>query len=108
MNVDYKKLDVLRQSTVLGPIDKAKVLLARRNAEKFREYYIKQNPSDIIEVDYSVADELELNLRFLVLERYLERSWKNYSNMENDGYSLIEYTEDYIKQQVEKEQSTSL
>lgn len=100
------RLESLREITRLNPIDFFRVQQARRQAEKFRELYIKENPSDIIGVDYSVADDLEYSLRFRQLERNVEKSWKSYLGLENDGYGLAQYAEDFLLQHMNEKGQT--
>lgn len=93
-----EQLDALREITKLGPIAYVKVLKARKDAEVLRDFYIKSEPNDIIEVDYSSANDLEYSLRKRALERKVERDWLDYLATENDGYGLSEYADDVLKE----------
>ena len=108
VEIDKTSLDVLRKNTNLDLISEAKILLSKRRAEKQREIYIKQNPNDIIEVDYSDALELEYQLRKNAWVKSCEKAWMNYIKVENDGYGLFEYAEDNLERliQEEKEKNT--
>lgn len=100
------KLNALRQFVKLNPLDFMRVRRARKQAEAFRELYIRENPSDIIGVDYSVADDLEYQLRLAGLERDMEKSWRAYLSMENDGYGLRDFAEDFLKQYINEHKET--
>jgi hypothetical protein len=99
------KLMALRNMVKLNPIDFLKVKRACVQAEKFRDLYIKENPSDIIGVDYSIAEDLEYQLRLSTLERSMEREWRSYLDVEHDGLGLREYALGYLDQYM-KEQSS--
>lgn len=102
----FNRLESLRKMTKLNLIDYFRVRRARKQAERLRDCYIKLNPSDIIEVDYSVANDLETSLRFGQLMRDVEKAWKRYSELEHDGCGLSEFAEGFLKQQMnEKGQS---
>ncbi len=92
------ELDALRDMVKLNPFDYFRVQRARRQAEKFRDLYIKENPSDIIGVDYTIADDLEHSLRFRALERRVEKSWRDYLKVERDGYGLNDYARDVLNE----------
>ena len=98
----HEYLEFLRENTLLTPVSKLKVMNARRQAEKFRELYVTLNPSDNIGVDYSIADELEYQYRLISLQKRLEKGWKKYALVENDGLGLLEFTESYIEQKVQE------
>ena len=99
MNQEY--LEFLRENTLLTPVCKLKVMNARKQAEKFRDLYVTLNPSDKIGVDYSTADELEYQYRLNNLQKKLEKGWKKYALVENDGLGLLEFTESYVEQKVQ-------
>ena len=65
-------LEALRELVKLNPVDYIRVKRARMQAESFRDLYIRENPSDIIGVDYSIADDLEYQLRLAAYERICE------------------------------------
>ena len=99
---DQQVLESLREVTKLGPVAKLKVARERALAEKSRQSYIKQNPSDIIETDFTRANELESKLRFTSLENSMEKDWKGYEELEHDGLGLSEYAESYLTQYMEQ------
>ena len=105
MNEEVKAevLEKLRELTNLGPIAKLKLQRARRSAEKFRDLYIKENPSDQIGVDYSTANDLEYELRMNSLRNSMAKSWKEYLDYENDGLGLEEYVSDYLVRELNKD-----
>ena len=90
------KLETLREIEKLNPINFLRVAKARMEAEKLRELYIKENPSDIIETDFSVAEDLEYELLFNQLRRRVTKDWKDYIKLEQDGFGLDEYIEEVI------------
>lgn len=95
-------MESIREISRLGPVAKLKVARERLYAERDRQSYIKQNPSDIIETDFTKADELEYALRINSLANSLRRSWKDYKSIEHDDYGLIDYTEDYLESYMTK------
>ena len=101
--IDKISLDVLRKNTNLDLISEAKILLSKRRAEKQREIYIKQNPNDIIEVDYSDALELEYQLRKNAWVKSCEKAWMNYIKIENDGCGLFEFANGNLNRIIEEE-----
>ena len=102
-----EELEALRELTKLNPIAYAKVMKARKEAELYRDLYVKYHPNAPIEVDYSTADELEFSLRMNALERIAEKGWKKYIEVEKDGYGLNQYTNDLITQHINSKQSKS-
>ena len=103
----FNRLESLRKMTKLNLFDYFRVRRARSQAESLRDCYIKLNPSDIIGVDYSVANDLEASLRFGQLMRDVAREWKRYSDLEHDGCGLAEFAEGFLKQQMNEERKTS-
>lgn len=101
MEDNTEELNLLRELVNLNALDALKVKRARIEAEHFRDLYIKQNPGDITGVDYTTANDLELLLRRNKLENNLEKQWQKYG----DGLSLKEYTEEYIKEQLDNKYS---
>ncbi len=97
-----EKLEILRNLTTLNPLDALKVSKARKAAEKFRDVYIRENPSDVIGVDYTEANSIEYSLRFHTLEKNLTKDWQNYLKVEADGIGLREYTEDILNSRLEE------
>lgn len=103
---DQQVLETLRELTKLGPVAKLKVAREQALAEKSRQSYIKQNPSDIIETDFTQANELEYALRINALANKLEKDWKGYEETEHDDFGLIDYTEyqlsEYMKEKYQE------
>ena len=95
-DVKYEVLEGLREITKLNPIAEFKILRARRQADKFIDIYRKLNPGDEMSVDYSVANDLEYELRMEALSRSLEKGWAQYIALENDGLGLEDYVSDYL------------
>ena len=90
-----EELTFLRGNTKLGPISLLKINKAKKNAELYRKY-ILETEHELIEIDYSDADELEFELRLRSWENGLSRTWKQYP----DGLSLSEFAEMVMKQQI--------
>ena len=107
MNIDdyyakqKERLKYLRELVILNPIDKMRVLHARSYSEKYRAFYNKINPNDVIETDYSVADDLEYTLRYKSFVKKLEKDFVGYLNLEKDGYGLEEYAENTLNNYIE-------
>lgn len=98
--LDHNALEFLRENTKLGPIASLKVQKARKDAYEYRDLYMKYEPNDLIEVDFSTADELEYQLRFKAWEKSLERNWKQYG----DGLGLSEFAEIVLQQHLASEE----
>ena len=96
-----ERLYYLRELVVLNPIDKLRVLHARSLSEKYRNFYNMYNPNDIIETDYSVADDLEYTLRYKTFVKKLEKDFISYLNLEKDGYGLEEHAESVLNNYIE-------
>ena len=94
----YERLEALREITKLNPVAYAKVVKARHDADKFRDLYMKYEPNDQIGVDYTIANELEYELRFRALENGVEKQWKQYLGVEDDGYGLEDWAEDVLSE----------
>ena len=105
---NFERLEQLRELTELGPIAKFKIMRARKQAEDYRKLYIKENPDDVIGVDYSTANELEYELRMNSLRKSLEKQWAEYVTYENDGMGLDQYVNDYLVEQLNNSKGRSM
>jgi len=83
-----RKLDFLRKNTILGPFAILKIDKLRKESEEFRKWYLKME-GELIDIDYSMADNLEYDLRFRVWENGLARDWMKYG----DGLGLSEFAD---------------
>ena len=78
----YKKLNYLRKTVTLKPSEYIKVAKARKSAMRLTELYNKHEKRDLIGVDYSVADQLEYELRMKTYERIMYKMWVSYGKNE--------------------------
>lgn len=93
-SVDYNILNYLRENTSLSPIEVLKVKREQITAENNRKFYMKYEPSDLIEADYTVADQLEYNLRLKAFKHSVEKLWLEYG----DGQDFDEFVITMIKE----------
>ncbi len=94
---DYKVLEFLRKETVLGPIALIKIKNAKNIAEKVRNIYRIYEHANV-GVDFSLANELEMNYRLRALQKKLYTDWEMYG----EGLDIEEYTDRYIRNNMEK------
>ena len=85
--INYDELEFLRAKTILSPVAKLKVLVARRDADNFRNWYLK-NEGELLESDYANADKIEYDLRFQNWKNKCASMWRQYS----DGLDLDEFS----------------
>lgn len=95
--IDPKKLEYLRNNTFLGPIAIFKIARAKKQIDEFRKWY-NERENEIIDADYSIADELEYELRFNSLQNSVAKMWSQYG----DGLGLAEFTDMVIEQNIQK------
>ena len=93
--LDWDKLEYLRNETVLGPVAMYKVNRAKKLAENFRNIY-QQYEGEVVSTDYSVADELEYEMRFNAYCNKLSKDWLQYG----DGLGLQEFAENCMAQHI--------
>ena len=96
--LNYRKLDYLRNNTFIGPVAALKIANARKKAEKYAEWYQKMEHEQL-GVDYTLADELEYQIRFDAYQRGWEKAWKQYG----DGIGLREFADDALEQAIREE-----
>ena len=94
---NYEELEFLRQNTKLGPISLLKIQNIKNQSEKYRKWYLK-NERELLESDYSMADELEYELRTKAWENSLSRIWKN----NPDGQDLSEFAKMVMEQKMQE------
>ena len=95
--MDINKLHVLRSCTTLNPNQKIKVMKAFKQANNYVKLYNSMNQNKQIEVDYSVAYELEYSYRFINLQKKITRDWQKYG----EGIDLEEFTDKVINLQLQ-------
>lgn len=91
------ELEFLRANTFLGPIAMLKIAKVKAEIEKSRKWYLKME-GELLESDYTIADELEYELRQRAWENKLASLWKKHQ----DGLGLTEFAEMVMEQQMEK------
>ena len=82
--LDREKLEYLRKNTFLGPIAMFKIARAKKQVDDFRKWY-QQREGELLEADYTIADELEYELRFNAFQNGLGKQillQKNHWNTE--------------------------
>ena len=103
-----ERLALLREISPLNPIDSIRVYKECKKAEKVREIMAANDSSHVYSVDYSFANMLEYQLRMKALTHKLTPAWKEYLALENDGYGLDEFVEDYIAFQIGVKQNKTI
>ncbi len=91
--LDRDKLEFLRKTTFLGPIAMFRIARAKKQADKFREWY-REREGELLEADYSIADELEYEIRFNAYQNSMAKLWSQYG----DGLGLQEFAEMTMEQ----------
>jgi len=84
---NYAFLEYLRKKTHLGPIALLNIAQAKKQAAALRKYY-ESVEHEVLELDTSLADELEYRYRMQAMQRVLFKDWEKYG----DGLDLEEYT----------------
>ena len=86
--INYDELEFLRANTIiLNPFALASVLMARRQADEYRNWYLKHE-GELLESDYTNADELEYDLRFKIWQNKCANLWKQ----NPDGLDLADFS----------------
>lgn len=97
---DFNKeaFEFLKANTTLGPISLLKINKMKRELDKARDWYLKME-GELLASDYSLADELEYELRMRAWENKVASMWKK----NPDGLSLFEFAEMIIEQNIENQ-----
>ncbi|MBQ3307001.1 MAG: hypothetical protein IJG68_02280 [Bacilli bacterium] len=103
MLFDYDTLVLLRKNTKLNPINLIKISNERTKAVEYQQFFNKVENAQL-GVDYSVAEQLEAELRFKVWKKIVLPYWIKFSN----GIELDEYALDLLYRQKEKEKNYTL
>ncbi len=98
--INYSELDFLRKNTKLGPNASLKIKKARIEAEKYRKWYYEIE-HELLETDYSLADELEYELRWRAWEKGCFKFWKKYG----DGLDLTEFAKSVLNDTMNEQRS---
>ena len=93
--IDSNELSFLRANTTLGPVAKIKITQLQAAAEKMRKLYLKAE-GELLESDYSIADEFEYEARLRVWENKCAALWKK----SGDGLGLSEFAQLMMEQQM--------
>lgn len=103
MLFDYDTLVLLRKNTKLNPINLIKISNERTKAVEYQQFFNKVENAQL-GVDYSIAEQLEAELRFKVWKKNVLPYWIKCSN----GRELDEYALDLLYRQKEKEKNYTL
>jgi len=74
-NFSTEELNFLREHTKLDIISKAKLLILKRNIEKYPIIYKRVDPNISLQVDYSEMELLEYNLRVNAWIKSCREDW---------------------------------
>ena len=85
--INYDELEFLRANTILNPFAYVSVLMAKRHADEYRNWYL-ENEGELLESDYAIADKIEYDLRFQNWKNKCASMWRQYS----DGLDLDEFS----------------
>ena len=91
------ELEFLRRNTTLGPIALIKIGKMKQAIDKSRQWYL-QMEGELIESDYTLADELEYDLRFQEWIRKCAPLWRQCA----DNTDLFAFSKMVMYQQIEK------
>ena len=91
-----ERLEALRKLVKLNPVDYIRVSNARKQAERVRELTTEYYPYDSIDVDYSVANDLEYTLRLNTFIKKYQKSFYEYQKLENENYCIEDFAIDLI------------
>lgn len=94
--VDYNELEFLRANTMLGPAAALKITKMKAESEQLRKAYFKAE-GELLESDYSLADEFEYEMRLRAWENKCASMWKKYG----DGLGLSEFAKEAMQQRME-------
>lgn len=94
IEIDNNILNYLRNNTKLSPIDLLKIHKEEVIAKNNRDYYMKENPNDLIEIDYTASVQLEYILRLKAFEHSVEKLWLQHG----DGLDLSQFAMNIIIQ----------
>ena len=97
---DNDELLFLRANTVLGPVAKLKIMKVEESIDKFRNWYLKLE-GELLETNYTVALELEYEIRLKAWQNRCLHLWKQYG----DGLSLEEFSLVVMHQNMEKNEA---
>lgn len=87
-DLDYERLEFLRKNTMLGPIALLRIAKAKKDADRFRQWY-KEKEGELLEADYTIADQLEYEMRFNAYQNSVGPLWSKHG----DGLDLRDFTE---------------
>ena len=104
MEFDYKTLLLLRENTWLDPISYLKVYLERQDAIEY-QFMINKIENCQLGVDYTKANQLEAQLRFMKWKKDIIGYWIEHTNCATD---LDEFALDVLYQQESKKKKLSL
>ena len=88
MEYEFKTLELLRDKTTLDPISYFKVCREKRKAENYQKLINKKEHCHL-GVDFSKANQLETDLRYLKWKRRIFYFWyDNYRNVNFEEFAL--------------------
>lgn len=93
----YEKLEILREETSLDLLSVFRIHRECKRAEHLRDLMAMNDHTHFYSVDYSSANELELNIRYNKLKSELVSVWKQYIRVERDGIVLDEFVDGYLE-----------
>ena len=108
MELKYEKeelLEALRELTTLGPIAQIKIKKAHLLANKLAIKNKKANPYKKIDVDYSLINNLEIQLRMVELAKSLKNLWEKYTKVGEYTSGLSDYVSDYLNQYIDNKKN---
>ncbi len=97
---NQETLEFLKKNTILGPISLVKISKLKNEIDKAREWYQKLE-GETIDTNYSLADELEYELRFKAWMLQCSEIWKQLP----DNIGLLEFSELALEYNVSKNKS---
>ena len=96
-----ERLKALRELVKLNPIDYLRVSNAIKQEDKVREINEKYNESDKIDMEFSVANDLEYTLRLNAFMKKYYEIFYAYQKSENDQYGLEDFALDFVDKYIQ-------
>ncbi len=89
-------LETLRELTKLNPISQIKLKKAYLIMKKKAIKNNKENSYGQTEIDYSIINDIEIQLRMVALAKELTPLWKKYVSVGEYRSGLSDYIKDYL------------
>ncbi len=103
-----ERLKILRKVTKLDFRSFVTVYHECKKAERLRNQQYLSDSTHCYSTDYSIANELEYELRMDILRRKLSEPFIRYISVENDGATLEFFVEKYLEEHAYSEGDSNI